>query len=472
MLIYEKNKKLYGTFGNIDSDADQELVYRDENGEILELYAKDIYVDDKQGGIIRRSDNKKVDVYLCDIKIIPMPASFPTVPELDKKSAYLFEVVYDDVDYDYADAFFNADLTPTYNVGKKLGQCTSVWKDGKIYRNFDWYYNHDTAFALHVTAKENDARFVHGKRFSSSNVADSVPYLTTDFVAEGHYSNGYRILPFYVVDGRNENGVGISMNVVPKQKGDNNRTIPAIEEKYAIQESALPRFVLDNFESAEEAVIYIKNYVAIYPNKALAQSSYDTHYIIGDKTKCFIVELIDNKVVSLEVSGNSALKPIIANFHVIRDISGAPITLDNGHVYTPATARDGKFATSQGITSHGSGLERYNLVVDNYDDLSNFRDLVLYNKAYTLTEDCWYTEFVGNYRDGFELTVDDLPEKYEGVGSDYKIMTIVRQMYKDRTRDTADTWHTTHTTVYDLETGEFSVWDSSEDNKEYKFQSK
>ena len=249
-------------------------------------------------------------------------------------------------------------------------------------------------------------------------------------------------MPFYVVDGVNSNNVCVSMNVVPKERGENLRTIPNIEEKYEIQESAIPRFVLDNFKSAEEAANYLRDYVSIYPNKALANSEYDTHYIIGDLNQAFIVELIDNKVVVKEVRSNDELKPIITNFHILTNVDADTIKLSGEHVYTPETAVEGKYATSQGITTHGSGLERYNIVVDNYNDLSNFRDLVYYNKSYYSKKQIkqpWYSEFVGVYRDGFTLTVDSTPDDYEGTDKDYKVMSIVRKMYKNRTRKAADT---------------------------------
>lgn len=474
MLIYKKSNTLVGTF-NLPSEDDSRIVYKNDQGQVLQLIPNDTYLDNGQGGIISQTTGQTINLFLEGTKIIPSSLYLPQKPKLVQHSKYLYELVVTDVDYAYADEYFNANLEGAFDYS---GNCTSVWRDGKLYRNFDWYYSNSAAFVTRIASKLADDFFVHGQRFASIGVADSVPGLTTSFVQQPYYSGNYKLIPFYVVDGVNSQKVSISMNVVPKDHGNFLETTPETEERYRIQASALPRFVLDNFSSASEAVEYLKNYVVLYPNKALASSHYDVHYIISDLTNSYIVEVLPDseenyRITSLLVSGsNSAIKPIITNFHVLQDSVATPITLDTGKVYTPSTVGLGKLPSSQGITNNGSGLERYNIIVDNYESLDqlDFRQLVLYNKAYTLQADeqSWYTEFVGTYPNAPEglqtLTVDSLPAQFESY-----VMPIVRQMYKARSRADAKTWHTAHNSVYDLDTLTLTVKDASEDNKPHQF---
>lgn len=66
MLIYEKRvgqeTKLYGSVSNIPTADDKEIVLRDDTGAELEIVPGDSYVDNGHGGIVRRSDNKTVNV--------------------------------------------------------------------------------------------------------------------------------------------------------------------------------------------------------------------------------------------------------------------------------------------------------------------------------------------------------------------------------------------------------------------------
>ena len=81
MLVYEKKvddvRHLFGTLGVVPTDSDQQLVYKDTDGnEILDISLSDLFVDDKQGGIIRLSDGKAIQVHIRDtsgslVQIIP-----------------------------------------------------------------------------------------------------------------------------------------------------------------------------------------------------------------------------------------------------------------------------------------------------------------------------------------------------------------------------------------------------------------
>lgn len=86
MLIYEKNNKLFGTLENFPGENDQELIYKDDQGAELTLSRDDVYLDNKRGGIIRKSDNKMVNVFIGDFQVIGLK-KISTLEELEEVCA-------------------------------------------------------------------------------------------------------------------------------------------------------------------------------------------------------------------------------------------------------------------------------------------------------------------------------------------------------------------------------------------------
>lgn len=85
MLVYEKgvgeNRHLYGTMANIPSEADEQLSFKDADGNAVEgLTLTETYLDDGHGGIIRKSDSEPLTVFIGENNIIPGPAIFEKTP--------------------------------------------------------------------------------------------------------------------------------------------------------------------------------------------------------------------------------------------------------------------------------------------------------------------------------------------------------------------------------------------------------
>ncbi len=281
-------------------------------------------------------------------------------------------------------------------------------------------------------------------------------------MTSGAPAESLKLLPFYTLDGINQAGVFINSNVVPQDKGKVIKTECTEEEEYEMFMLMWPRFVLDHFETALEAVEYAQKHISFFQTKQASQYGYDIHFMIGDANKTYVCEIINNKFEYIE-------KEVMANFHVI----GTEFNAD-GKVYTPVTqdAEHNAMDTNK-ITQHGSGLERHNIVVDNIDsinskeDMANLmRNLLNYNNSYTTRDEyTWYTEFVGAYSSG-NYTVKTAPEKFEET-----VMPTAREWFDNRSRDTnpQPVWHTTHTSVYDLGNKKLYVYDSTEDGIEHEF---
>lgn len=75
MLVYEKKvegtRHLFGKVeGTIPAADDTQLTYKDAEGNTLTISESDTYLNDGKGGIIRKSDNKAVNVFIGDTQII------------------------------------------------------------------------------------------------------------------------------------------------------------------------------------------------------------------------------------------------------------------------------------------------------------------------------------------------------------------------------------------------------------------
>lgn len=338
---------------------------------------------------------------------------------LDFVKDYFYEISFDNIDYDFGYAYMK-EKQPIINGG-----CSAV-RNGNWYgRNLDWTYDENNEFL--VRTKRTNGRYASIGFSCSSNGLTGDDY--------------YKIIPFMMLDGINECGVIANTNVVPCDKGITSKTTPLISEEIEICSMMLVRYILDHFVSANEAVNYIKNYMSVYVPTTLLKMGYETHLMVADENETYLVEFYGNETVVTEMD-----KAYMTNFYL------SDVTLnDDGTVYTPAS--DGHRASENNISDCGSGLERYNLIVENYDT-SNTKDgmrelmnKLKYTKAYDLnTEPFWFTEFVGING----LTVDSQVDDFSDV------VTQAKKLFDHRIRN-GKTWHTTHSVVYDIANRELSA---------------
>lgn len=353
---------------------------------------------------------------------------------MTKKKPYLYEATYDDLDYDKANGYFKWQD----NKINLAGMCSSV-RSGNFYgRNYDWFYNNQAEFVIKTPQASG--------RYASIGVAGSISELTDEFVNSGQYSDLYFILPFYMQDGINEHGLVCNINVVPTDKGTN-KTVATIKKKHEICATMLVRFILDHFKTAADAASYIRDYVSVYFPENLHYHNYETHYMIGDKYSTCVVEFVNNETVIIDIT----YRPYMTNFHLY----GVNVNPD-GTVYTPQTSTNKKNALiSNGITPNGSGLERYNLIAENFKKASlnsrnGMRKLMnelFYSKTYTGAHPFWYTEFVGEKG----LNVTSSPKEF------LPVVDAAKRYFSETSRDDGKMWHTVHSSVYDMNKKELQL---------------
>lgn len=360
----------------------------------------------------------------------------------------------------YSDFLYKLDFNKlNYAYGKKyieekhklsIAGCSSVRKNNLVGRNLDWYYNWDASVVV-KTEHTNE-------NYKTIGIVGANSLLTKTFMESGEYLTIEEAIPFMIVDGINEHGLFVSTHIIHLEKGRTFGTIPLIEKRDSICMNMLPRYILDKFASADEAINYIKNYVSVYCSKKLWELGMEAHYMIADKTKTYVLEFVNNEVRSYEYN-------YLTNFYL------ADVTLNqNGKVYTPETQDDTHDAViTNCITELGIGLERWNLIVDEYATCGNdnamallMRNKLNYNRSYTNDTNKWYTEFVGSYNKYGYFATNTPSANYESSN----LMKAVKENFEHRNRDQGNNgvWHTTHTAIYDLETGLLTIYDSSEDN--------
>ena len=138
---------------------------------------------------------------------------------LKKLESYAYEVWYDELNYAFAYNKFEDNLVPS--------GCSSVWTGNYVGRNLDWYYNTDSEFLIHTSGGNG--------RYATLGTCGQMSKLSMDFVDSGDYAEEYALLPFYCVDGINEKGVYINVNVVPAEVGNTEQFISLMTEILKLQ---------------------------------------------------------------------------------------------------------------------------------------------------------------------------------------------------------------------------------------------
>lgn len=364
--------------------------------------------------------------------------------KLTKLSDYLYSMEYEKLDYIKGKKYMDEHYKPV------PAGCSSVKSGNYFGRNLDWYYNWEISTI--IKTKRN------GKYFATLGVSSCVPELTKQTAEKFSDKEILECLPFTIVDGINECGVFVSTHVVYDEKGNTTGTIPTGTKKDTICMTMLPRYILDNYSSASQAISDIIAHVSVYANKQLSDLGMEGHFMIGDMNNCYVMEFVNNEIVIIQSNA-------LTNFFL------ANVTLNSdGSVYTPELSdSEHKPSIVNNIQNLGMGLERWNIINCNISEVNNkstmvhlMKDLLNYNKSYTNTENKWYTEFVGENLHG-TLNVDSDINDF-----DY-IIQISKSMYnyRNRSQDKDGVWHTTHTCVYDILNKDLYIFDSSEDGIEH-----
>lgn len=245
-----------------------------------------------------------------------------------------------------------------------VGLCTSCRHNNLIGRNFDWAYDDLDEYIMRTKGSDGE--------YQSIGVASTFfPLWLQELV--GIKS----VLPMLTMDGINKWGVAININVVPSNFDDTIGTNPGKERLCA---GVIPRFVLDNAKSANEAVELLKE------RDIFTISLSEFHFMISDSTETYIVETVHNQLVVLKqkkANGDAAM----ANFHVT-----------NSEFYDDYEIYCGDPNNYGSDYSKGAmGIERYEKAIEGLNAVNSLDDMVAHMKPI-------YYEHV--YKDGYDFWSD------------------------------------------------------------------
>lgn len=182
-------------------------------------------------------------ILLTAIAFCAVPASAEnekTEIPVSKVTDYLFEITCDDYEQnlDKANEYFR-------NYNPKLGGCSSVQNGPYRGRNYDWTFDEEPEFVIHVPA--NDA----GRHASIGVCATTV--ITAADVENGDIEKAAYLLPYLTLDGINDAGLTVNINVVGfSEKGE--YVLKNDDPSDDACPLMVPRLLLDNAASIDEAL--------------------------------------------------------------------------------------------------------------------------------------------------------------------------------------------------------------------------
>lgn len=332
-----------------------------------------------------------------------------------KLAPYLYEITFNNYNINKATDFFT-----TLNESLHGGACSAVRNGNFIGRNLDFFYDNTAEFIVHVPAAAG--------RYGSVGVSSCDFFLSTDIVDSGKRSPYIDLIPYFTVDGVNDQGVYASINMV--STGDLGCTTGTNPGATTLCASMVVRYVLDNFKTAQEACQALEKM-----NISTVSVMGEFHYLIADATDTYMVEIIDNHLVCSKDAGK-----IITNYHLLHD----------------------------GYTPHAMGIERFNILKEHYDEgatlegMSTLMQRVKYSQAYDpATNPVWYSDFNSFVWNG-EMISSDTPRN---VVDEY--IKYEWEQFQHKTRDIKNgLWITVHESVYDISEKTLRVY-SQEDYTKY-----
>ena len=364
-------------------------------------------------------------------------ATLVAIPTIIKVSDYLYEVEYNT--YDYQDGY------DYYKQYHQSPSCSAVRKGNIIGRNLDWNYTNGVDFVVKTKA-------TNGK-YATIGVAHT--NINQDDILDGRVNDKLLILPFITNDCLNQHGVYANMNVV--YAGDKGVTSGTHKGKKDICQLMLPRYICDYAKTAKEALDLIDDVNVFAP---LSKMNNECHLMVCDENDTYIVEFINNqmKVFSStddEYDDIPNDKNIITNFY---------LSCWNGDIKSVALGDTIEETKATGLNTHAMGLERYNILSEHYDDIATANDMaeamesVKFTLAYSEdTTPFWYSEFV----DG-GLTIYSPQDDF----AEIKQKSI--EHYNKHIRDGL-TWQTCHTSIYDIDNKQLSVYVDEDYTEKYDF---
>ena len=318
-------------------------------------------------------------------------------------------------------------------------------------RNYDWYFDDTDVCIVHTTVTEN-------RPHASVGVAD-LSFITDE---DGKIIESK--LPFVVVDGINDAGVCIQVNVMPA--GENGELIHTDTADDDLEGTHVIRLILDYADSVEEA-IELLSARDIY--SVMTGGENELHWMISgpasaeDSTlKTVVVEVFPDGLHITDTFVGDI--PIMTNFNVSNfDGTAESIGLGSGYERWQILCENAAQASSVAGTFDLMEKVFFTKAYDLYGEIFMYSEYNIFNLCnyYSETEliallgNETYSAYMENYGGVYyNPTLWDGEERIYGDISKTGIIApaveIMDAYYKSR-KFGQYTWMTVHTSVYDIE---------------------
>ena len=362
---------------------------------------------------------KTIAIILAAVTLFSCFVGCGTTPQVEEVGNNLYEMTCTANDY------WENDVDIEYTGA----MCSGVQNGTIRGRNLDWYLDDNPTIVVHVPRLESSGK----TRYASVSVADLSCAKAKD---ESIALNNTQYMPLYSVDGMNENGVVIQVNVITATGVDVPETTPGY-----FKGAYVPRLVLDYGETIEQIEDMLSG-IAIDP----AYGYYELHWMISayDKNHNYVTEVVE--VLS-------------DGIHFIRDFEGDVPVMTNFCIST--------FDGTAESTGFDAGYERWQILVENADkatdklQMSQLMKKVYYSNFYSNFEaPYWYSENAGIDLAPY-LSDDQIEYLTDTYGTtcycaqmwgDESLEPLVQAIVADAEDPVADgktEWITKHTAIYD-----------------------
>lgn len=330
----------------------------------------------------------------------PQPATQHST--VHKVADYLYETTYTNID----ESIYDEPDLPQMEAA-----CSSVRHGNFHGRNLDLFFNEGCEVVVHTTHTDH--------RLASVAVCGALPQLTAE-VIENAEPTALRWLPFLALDGINEKGVAINVNVVPSSDYPvATGTSPGARR---INMGLMVRYLLDRAESAEHAWQLLHE-VDLHGGMG---TEWGLHLMISDARETCIVEVINNELRCTR--GES-----ICNSNIMTNLYSTLLP---------------------DLTPHAEGVERYHILQDNYaegateEGMAHLMQRVRYTQTYEReTNPFWFSECCGIYTNDDGTTTDiTLSTDHDFI---WQYIQPSFENYEHHQRDNSY-WQTVNTSVYNL----------------------
>ena len=344
--------------------------------------------------------------------------------------------------------------------------CTSCRTGDLIGRNFDWAYDDVDEYIIRVPADP-----ATGRHASLGVGSAFFPTFLQQIIGMED------ILPVLTMDGINDAGVAINVNVVMSDTLASGDTIGTISDEpfgtdaVNLCSGFVVRYILDRADSAAHAVELLKQ-ANIY-----SVISQEFHWMISDAKETYIVETVDNKLLVLK---SKAKEAAMSNFHVTHS--------EHYKEYEKVWPLDGTESeavdydiTEEKLKNFSNLYFRYPMGVERYamakSDLSSIKDSaqmlshmrgIRYKQTYVAGNEkkFWsdhnmypYTDEQGNenqftYYDNTDYQEKERMKTFKNAQAKKKVIERIEKETGERMPGMV---HTVHTSVYEISSKTLTV---------------